>query len=296
MAQSSTASINGTVKDSSGSIVPTAEVVLTNTQTNVERRAVTNDVGVYVFLNIIPGEYRLRAAKTGFKTSKQAAFTLTVNQTATFDVTLQVGEISLEVTVETVGAELQASTAELGAVVAKQQVVDLPLNGRNFTQLLALTPGVAPISVSQNVGGLGAAVTTGAAFQFPAVNGQSNRSNFILLDGINNQGSFTSTYSVPPIIDTIQEFKVQSHNDQAEFGGALGGIINVVTKSGTNDLQSVYNPAQSQRSGLHPRSFPRQHHPSKLDPPRHGGLCQGSLAGANLHRSGRSQRPRRDSS
>ena len=75
-----------------------------------------------------------------------------------------------------------------------------------------------------------------AAIQFPAINGQNNRSNFFLLDGINNQGAFTSTYAVPPIIDTIQEFKVQSHNDQAEFGGALGGIINVVTKSGTNEI------------------------------------------------------------
>lgn len=236
LAQSSTASINGTVKDASGSIVPAAEVALTNTQTNVERKAISNAVGVYAFLNIIPGEYRLQAAKTGFKTSKQSAFTLNVNQTATFDMTLEIGEISQEVTVEAVGAELQSSTAELGAVVAKQQVVDLPLNGRNFTQLLSLTPGVAPVSVSQNSGGFGASATAGSAIQFPAINGQNNRSNFFLLDGINNQGSFTSTYAVPPIIDTIQEFKVQSHNDQAEFGGALGGIINVVTKSGTNEI------------------------------------------------------------
>ncbi len=236
LAQSSTASINGTIKDASGSIIPAAEVLLTNTRTNVERKAATNDVGVYVFLNIIPGDYRLQATKTGFKTSKQTAFTLTVNQTATFDINLEIGEISQEVTVEAVGAELQASTAELGAVVARQQVVDLPLNGRNFTQLLSLTPGVAPVSVSQNSGGFGASVTSGAAIQFPSINGQNNRSNFFLLDGINNQGSFTSTYAIPPIIDTIQEFKVQSHNDQAEFGGALGGIINVVTKSGTNEI------------------------------------------------------------
>jgi carboxypeptidase family protein len=166
-AQSSTAAINGIVRDSSGSVIPAAEVLLTNTQTNVERKATTNDVGSYVFLNILPGEYRLQANKTGFKTSKQSAFTLTVNQTVTFDLTLEVGEISQEVTVEAVGAEVQSSTAELGAVVAKQQVVDLPLNGRNFTQLLSLTPGVAPVSVSQNSGGFGASVTSGARMQFP---------------------------------------------------------------------------------------------------------------------------------
>ena len=235
LAQSSTATITGIVKDASGSVIPAAEVLLTNTQTNVERKATTNDVGSYAFLNIIPGEYRLQANKTGFKTSKQAAFTLTVNQTVTFDLTLEIGEISQEVTVEAVGAELQSSTAELGAVVAKQQVVDLPLNGRNFTQLLSLTPGVAPVSVSQNSGGFGASATAGSAFVFPSVNGQNNRSNFFLLDGVNNQGALTSTYAVPPIIDAVQEFKVQSHNDQAEFGQALGGIINVVSKSGTNE-------------------------------------------------------------
>src|SRR5439155_1505914 len=115
--------------------------------------------------------------------------------------------------VEAVGAEVQSSTAELGAAVTRQQVTDLPLNGRNFTQLLALTPGVAPVSVSQNSGGFGATTTAGAAFVFPAINGQNNRSNFFMLDGVNNQGAFTSTYAVPPVIDGIQEFKVQSHND-----------------------------------------------------------------------------------
>jgi Carboxypeptidase regulatory-like domain len=235
-AQVSTASINGTLRDVSGNVIPTADVILTNVKTNVERRTSTNAVGVYIFPNITPGEYNLQAGKTGFKTSKQGGINLSVNQAATIDITLEVGQVTEEVTVESGGVELQASTAELGAVVAKQQVVDLPLNGRNFTQLLSMTPGVAPVSVSQNAGGFGASATAGAAIQFPSINGQNNRSNFFLLDGINNQGSFTSTYAVPPIIDTIQEFKVQSHNDQAEFGGALGGIINVASKSGTNQF------------------------------------------------------------
>src|SRR5262245_10388683 len=234
-AQSSTASINGKVRDPSGSIVPGTDVVLTNGQTNVERRTATNEAGIYVFLNVIPGEYRLQASKTGFKTSKQPIFTLSVNQTATFDFNLDVGEITQEVTVEALGAEVQSSTAELGAVVGHEQVQDLPLSGRNFTQLLSLTPGASPVSVSQNSGGWGA-VSAGATFSFPSINGQTNRSNFFMLDGINNQGSFLSTYAVAPIIDSIQEFKVQSHNDEAEFGGALGGIVNVVTKSGTNKL------------------------------------------------------------
>ncbi|MBI3471208.1 MAG: TonB-dependent receptor, partial [Candidatus Solibacter usitatus] len=235
-AQLSTASINGTVRDSTGSIVPGAVIVLSNSNTSVERSTLSNASGNYVFLNIIPGSYTLEAKSAGFATSKIETLSLAVNQTVTLDFSLSVGSIEQSVTVEAVGAEVQSSTSELGAVVSRQQVVDLPLNGRNFTQLLALTPGVAPVSVSQNSGGFGAATTAGSQFVFPSINGQNNRSNFFMLDGVNNQGAFTSTYAVPPIIDTIQEFKVNSHNDQAEFGGALGGIINVVTKSGTNEL------------------------------------------------------------
>ena len=190
-AQTSTASINGTVRDATGGVVPGVGVILTNTQTNVERRARTNEGGFYVFLDVIPGKYQLQAARTGFKTSRVPPFTLQVNQTATFDVNLELGEVSQEVTVTGTAAELQSSTAELGAVVGEQQVVDLPLNGRNFTQLLALTPGVSPINVSQSAGGFAATTTADAAVTFPSVNGQNNKSNVYLLDGVpNGAGTF----------------------------------------------------------------------------------------------------------
>src|SRR5207253_7945320 len=129
---------------------------------------------------------------------------------------------------------LETSTSELGVAVVKHQVNDLPLNGRNFTQLLNLTPGVSTVNVSQNSATSGGIWSNPiGTFSYPSVNGQTNRSNLYLLDGINNQGSFGSTYAIPPIVDGIQEFKVQSHNDDAAYGGALGGIINVVSKSGT---------------------------------------------------------------
>ena len=235
-AQTSTARINGTIRDVSGGIIPDVDVTLINTQTNVERHATTNASGLYVFLDIIPGEYRLQASKAGFKTTTQSTFTLVVNQTANFDMTLEVGEITQQITVTGVGAQLQSSTAELGTVIASRQVLDLPLNGRNFTQLLSLTPGVSPVNVSQSSGAFGTTATQGSAFQFPSINGQNNKSNVFLLDGINDIGLFTNTYALPPILDTIQEFKVQSHNDQAEFGGTLGGIVNVVSRSGTNQF------------------------------------------------------------
>ncbi|HLJ13310.1 MAG TPA: carboxypeptidase regulatory-like domain-containing protein [Bryobacteraceae bacterium] len=233
-AQVSTASVNGIVRDSSGGVIPGATLVLRNTDTGVGRNTVSNSAGVYVFLNVLPGTYTLTMSKPGFSTEQLSPFLLEVNQTATFDGVLKVGTVQSSLTVEAAGAAVEASTSELGAVVETKQVSDLPLNGRNFTQLLSLTPGVSPVSVAQNSGG-GTQRPIGS-FEFPSVNGQPNRSNFFLLDGIINEGSLRNTYAVPPIIDGIQEFKVQSHNDEAEFGGVLGGIVNVVSKSGTNQL------------------------------------------------------------
>jgi outer membrane receptor protein involved in Fe transport len=237
-AQLSSATVTGVVRDSSGSVVPGCKLVLKNVDTSVERVAESNSAGNYLFLGITPGPYTLEASAPGFQTAQMRQVTLAVNQTATIDVTLQVGNLQQSVTVEASGELVQSATAELGAVVATKQVGDLPLNGRNFTQLLSLSPGVAPISVSQNSGGFGN-VASGTQFSFPAINGQTNRSNFFMTDGLNNQGAFQSTYAVPPIIDSIAEFKVNSHNDQAEFGGVMGGVINVATKSGTNDLHGT---------------------------------------------------------
>jgi outer membrane receptor protein involved in Fe transport len=235
VAQLSSASITGVVRDSTGSVIPEVKLTLQNVDTSVERSTVSNSAGNYVFLSITPGRYTLQAEAAGFDVAKIPQFTLDVNQTATVDLALRVGALQQTVNVEASGQLVQSATAELGAVIAEKQVDDLPLNGRNFTQLLSLTPGVAPVSVSQNSGGFGN-VFSGSSFVFPAINGQTNRSNFFLTDGINNQGSFQSTYTVAPIIDQISEFKVNSHDDQAEFGGVLGGVINVVTKSGTNQF------------------------------------------------------------
>ena len=223
-AQVSTATINGTVHDSSGAVIPGASVVLHNIAQNVDRTVTTNDVGYYVIENINPGSYTLSVSKQGFTTAQQSDITLVVNQTATFNMTLSPGVVTQVVTVAAHAAALEASTAELGVAIVKTEVNDLPLNGRNFTQLLNLTPGVSTVNVSQNSSGQGGVWSTPVGtFTYPAVNGQTNRSDLFYVDGINDQGSFGSTYVVAPIVDDIQEFKVQSHNDDPSYGGALGG-------------------------------------------------------------------------
>ncbi len=236
-AQLSTASINGAVRDPSGAVVPNATVVLRSVDTSVDRTSTSNGSGEYAFLNITPGSYTLEASAPGFGLKRVAAFILTVGQTATFDFALALGTESQVVTVEAAGAQLDLTSANLGTVISTKQTNELPLNGRNFTQLLALTPGVAPIMTGQSDGmssngGFAAPVAIGSAYSFPAINGQTNRSNFFLIDGLNDYGTLESTYAVPPIIDAIQEFKVVSHTDNAEFGSVLGGVVNVTTKTG----------------------------------------------------------------
>ncbi|HLH37297.1 MAG TPA: carboxypeptidase regulatory-like domain-containing protein [Alloacidobacterium sp.] len=241
LAQVSTASLSGSARDSSGAVITNAAVVLHSVDTSIERSTVTNSAGDYVFLNILPGRYTLEARASGFSSQKIPEFVLTVGQTATMNFTLGVGTETQVVTVEAGAQQLDLQGADLGAVIATKQVNEIPLNGRNFTQLLQLTPGVAPIMTGQaagmqNSGGFGAPVTIGADYSFPAVNGQTNRSNMYLMDGLNDYGTIESTYAVPPIIDAVQEFKVVSHTDSSEFGSVLGGVVNVVTKSGTNDF------------------------------------------------------------
>ena len=240
-AQVSTASINGVIRDPTGAVVPDATIVLTNVDTSVARTSTANNAGAYGFVSIPPGNYTIESTAKGFSSQKLAPFVLAVGQAATFDFALTVGTETQVVNVTSAAAQLDVTNANLGTVISTQQVNDLPLNGRNFTALLALTPGVVAISTAQNGtniagGGFGSAIALGSDYTFPAINGQSNRSDYFLADGLPNYAAINSTYAVAPIIDAIQEFKVVSHTDDAEYGSVLGGVVNVVTKSGTNEL------------------------------------------------------------
>ena len=230
-AQVSAASINGVARDTSGASIPSAAIVARNTETNIETRTTTNDQGVYVILHLLPGSYTIEASKEGFAARRLGPIALVVNQRSVFDFELSVGKVQESVTVEAVGAQLQSATAELGSALSRQQVVDLPL-GRNIQNMMRLTPGVNAISTGQS--------------SIPSVNGQINRSSMYRLDGVNNPATFFSNLALNPIIETIEEFKVQSHNDSVEVGGVMGGVINTATKSGTNALHgNVYNIEQN---------------------------------------------------
>lgn len=277
-AQLSTASVNGVVTDAQGAVIPKATISLTNVATSVENTTISNSAGHYAFLNITPGSYTLTATASGFTPMKVSAFTLAVNQIATVNFQLKVGSLNTVVTVQASSAVLNVSSANLGTVIATRQVNDLPLNGRNFTQLLMLTPGAAPVNVGQNANGgfAGTAVAQGSSFLMPAVNGQTGRSNFFMTDGMVNNGTYNNTYVVPPIIDAIQEFKIVSHTDSAEFGSVLGGVVNVVTKSGTNQFHGsawefVRNTVFDARGYFLPKTTPKT--------PYHQNQFGGSIGG-----------------
>jgi len=236
-AQESTASVNGTIQDSSGAAVPGASITLTNKNTGVTQTTVSTETGRYVFLAVRPGDYALSVTKSGFAGSSLDGITLVVDQTATLNFTLKVGATSTSVVVEASPTEINTTTSDLGTAITTNMVEELPLNGRQFTQMLALTPGASPANVAQNAGG-GQSNALGTVV-IPSVNGAQNRSNYFSLDGINDTEVVFSSFSVSPLPDDIREFKVQSHNDDAQFGYVTGGTVNVVTKSGTNEYHGA---------------------------------------------------------
>src|SRR5262249_8746535 len=237
--QTSIGEVNGTVVDQAGAAVPAATIKLINQATKIETQATPNQSGDFRFVNVKPGNYVLRVESQGFKTVQTSVFNVGVNQAVTNDGSLTVGDFNQTVEVSAVGEVVQRSTVELGAVISERVVHDLPLNGRNFTQLLTLTPGATPVSTSQNrnTGGVeGNVGLPGSGFADPSFHGQQNRSKLYFFDGIINTNVRGPTYIVIPNIDLVQEFKVVGHDAKAEFGGATGGVMNMVSKSGGNSF------------------------------------------------------------
>jgi Carboxypeptidase regulatory-like domain len=235
-AQLSTATLNGAVVDQTGAAVPDATVTITNTATGVSRATATNQAGEYSVPALDPGKYNVTISKAGFGTSQQSGVTLQVAQVGTLNITLKVGTATESVDVSASTVALETTDASLGTVIPQQEVTDLPLNGRQFSQLLQLAPGTVPIDNSQNNG---KAPNFGSGAASPGVDGQTNRSNLFFLDGIIASNPFFAGFSFSPSVDAIQEFKAQSHTDQAEYGQATGAVVSVVSRSGENTIHGA---------------------------------------------------------
>lgn len=234
LGQETTGNISGTVSDPSGAVIPNAAVAATNVLTAARRATSTTSAGLFYFSRLPIGEYRLTVEVAGFKTYEATGIRLNVNEKLNFPITLQIGEVSDRVTVTGEAGALQTETGEVSNLVGADQVRDLPLNGRNFAQLVDLVPGVSPDN--GRVGG-----RTGlSADTAVSINGNRSNANLWLLDGqYNMEPGYNGGNVVTPSVDSIEEFKVLRNNFSAEFGQVAGGVINVVTKSGTRDFHGT---------------------------------------------------------
>jgi len=231
--QSADATMSGYVADPSGSAVPNAKVVLRNPSTGVSRTTETNGAGLYVFSYVFPAQvYELSVTAAGFQREVHPDIRVEVAQSVRTDFALQVGQSQQEVTV-TSGAEMvQSDNASLGQVISSREVNELPLNGRNPLSLVALSPGVVPQGQAQQNG---AGTNNSAYGNYQIGGGQANQSQW-LLDGASIVTPFGHAVELLPSQEVVQEFKVQTNNLGAEYGGFAGGVVNLSTKGGTNDL------------------------------------------------------------
>ncbi|HMD86029.1 MAG TPA: TonB-dependent receptor [Terriglobia bacterium] len=226
MAQQYFGSIVGNVTDPSGAAVPDSTVTATNINTKIERSVKTDSVGSYRIVDLIPGTYSVKVEKTGFETSVVPSLELTVSSTLNINVTLKLGEVTQTVEVQAVAPLLDTTSATVGTTVSNADVLEIPLNGRAYTDLLALIPGsVGNGNIYQAAGG-----------QNYSISGNRSEQNDFTLDGVSNNEGFFKAYAIQPSIDSIQEFKVQTNITSSEFGEAAGANVAVATKSGTNNL------------------------------------------------------------
>src|ERR1700680_4989558 len=210
-AQEINANISGTVTDPTGSVVPSAHVVAANTGTGVVRNTVTTSAGVFFLNNLPVGNYTLAVEAAGFKKHTASGIRLDVNDRLNFDIKLEVGALSESVEVTAAAAQLQTETAEISNLIGSAQTEAMPLNGRVFSQLVDLVPGV--VSESGRVGG-GTGLDSDTNV---SINGSQSNSNLWLIDGQNNMdiGSNAGNVVTPPL-DALEEFKVLRNNFSAE--------------------------------------------------------------------------------
>ena len=234
LAQDISASIHGNVLDATGATISGAKVTAINTDTGFQRSTTSNAQGDYSLVQLPIGHYRLETEATGFKKYVQEGITLDVNEAATLGVHLTVGSATQAVEVTADAPVIESTSTNLGQTVGEREILDLPLNGRNFTQLGLLQTGVVPLTP-----GLLEAGGPARAGQAYAVNGQRPESNNFLIDGANNFDTVDGGLVLEPPIDAIAEFRILTHTANAEFGHSTGSTTNIITRSGTNEYHGT---------------------------------------------------------
>jgi outer membrane receptor protein involved in Fe transport len=241
--QSATATLSGVIRDTSGAVIPNAKISARNTNTGAARETTTDSEGRYSLTNLGPGQYEIRAERAGFKTAAQSGVILTVGGATLVDLTVQVGAVTEVVEIKQEEPLVETTKAEVSRVVNERSIESLPIIGRNFVDFAKLSSGVAPGRENTGGGafkepdtGVGSAAAPRLTF-----GGQSELSTLILVDGADNIQTFTGLPRVTPSQEAVREFRVLNSAFHAEYGRALGGFVNIVTKSGTNRYNgSVY--------------------------------------------------------
>ncbi len=230
-AQSTNGLLTGVVTDNTGALLTDAKVEAINLETGFSRTITTDASGAYTLQQLPLGLYRVTVSKSGFGTTVQDKVQIEVNQSVTLDVHLQVGAVSQTVQVNTAPPQLNTTSSTLGDVIGHEETVELPLNGREFTQLTLLTPGASPQQDSQQAN---FTVALGGGGVSPSVNGQRGEQNNFTMDGVLNNSLFLNVWAIAPPPDAIQEFNVQSHITDAQFAISSGANINLATRAGSN--------------------------------------------------------------
>ncbi|HXY49491.1 MAG TPA: carboxypeptidase regulatory-like domain-containing protein [Terriglobales bacterium] len=234
LAQQITGSIRGTISDPSGAVVQAASVTARQAETGLMRTTTSDHAGNYLLQELPVGHYSLEITAKGFRKYLQDGISLNVNETAVIPVRLTLGTEAEQIQVMADAQLIQSTVSSLGDVVEERELLDLPLDGRNFSQLGLLQPGVVPLTPGlQEAGG---SLRDGQAY---AVNGQRPESNNFLIDGANNVNAVDAGFVLKPPIDAISEFRILTHNANAEFGQNLGSTTNIITRSGTNSFHGA---------------------------------------------------------
>ncbi len=274
-----TGAITGIVSDESGASIPGVTIEVTNVGTNQIRATISDESGTYTVVQLPPGRYAVKATLPGFKVGVRDGITVTVETTSRVDMRLSVGGLEESVTVTADSPLVETRSATLGTVIEERKIAELPLNGRNFTQLGTLMPGVvAPPAALGGAAGEATPGGFGAVTSGFSVNGMRNQSNNFLLDGASNNDTFNTGFVLRPPPDAIQEFKILTHSYAAEYGRSAGSVVNVVTKSGTNDVHGALWEF-NRDDALQARNFfaPQNQEKPKLKQNQFGGALGGPI-------------------